>query len=198
VGLYHRLLSSLANTQADAAERVATALRERDDPAARQIAHTVKGVAANLGATALAEAASRLENTLQAGQPSDADLDLFRRTLAETVTLIRGLPTTRRSVVADHGEGKVESGPAAPMEAAIPGSAELVERLRALLQAGDGEAIDVVQAHRASLQQLLGAVSFRTMECELERFAFEAAAAVLEAATPAAPALTNPASGDSP
>jgi len=198
LGLYHRLLSSLANTQADAAERVATALRERDDPAARQIAHTVKGVAANLGATALAGAASRLENTLQAGQPSDADLDLFRRTLAETVTLIRGLPTTRRSVVADHGEGKVESGPAAPMEAAIPGSAELVERLRALLQAGDGEAIDVVQAHRASLQQLLGAVSFRTMECELERFAFEAAAAVLEAATPAAPALTNPASGDSP
>ena len=189
MGLYHRLLSSLANTQADAAERVATALRERDDPAARQIAHTVKGVAANLGATALAEAASRLENTLQAGQPSDADLDLFRRTLAETVTLIRGLPTTRRSVAADH---------AAPMEAAIPGSAELVERLRVLLQAGDGEAIDVVQAHRASLQRLLGAVSFRTMESELERFAFEAAAAVLEAATPAAPALTTPASGDSP
>jgi hypothetical protein len=33
------------------------------------------------------------------------------------------------------------------------------------------------------------------MESELERFAFEAAAAVLEAATPAAPAL---ASGESP
>jgi two-component system sensor histidine kinase/response regulator len=90
VGLYRRLLSSLANTQADAAERVAAALKERDDPAARQITHTVKGVAANLGVTALAEAASRLENTLQAGQPSDDDLDLFRRTLAETVALIRG------------------------------------------------------------------------------------------------------------
>jgi HD-GYP domain-containing protein (c-di-GMP phosphodiesterase class II) len=56
-----------------------------------------------------------------------------------------------------------------------------VERLRALLQAGDGEAIDVVQAHRASLQRLLGATSFRAMESDLERFTFEAAAAVLEA-----------------
>jgi len=182
VGLYHRLLSSLANTQADAAERVAAALRERDDQAARQITHTVKGVAANLGATALAEAASRLDNTLQTGHPSGDDLDLFRQTLAETVALIRGLPTTGRPLA----------------EAAIPGSLDLVERLRDLLQAGDGEAIDLVQAHRASLQRLLGAASFRAMESELERVAFEAAAAVLEAATPAAPALASPGSGDSP
>ena len=198
VGLYHRLLSSLANTQADAAERVAAALRERDDPAARQITHTVKGVAANLGATALSDAASRLENTLEAGQPSDADLDLFRRTLAETVALIRGLPTTGRPLAEGPGESDAKIGPAASLEAAIPSSAELVERLRALLQAGDGEAIDVVQAHRASLQRLLGATSFRAMESELERFAFEAAAAALEAATPAAPALASPGSRDSP
>ena len=182
VGLYHRLLSSLANTQADAAERVAAALRERDDQAARQITHTVKGVAANLGATALAEAASRLDNTLQTGQPSGDDLDLFRQTLAETVALIRDLPTTGRPLA----------------EAAIPGSADLVERLRDLLQAGDGEAIDLVQAHRASLQRLLGAASFQAMESELERVAFEAAAAVLEAATAAAPAFASPGSGDSP
>jgi hypothetical protein len=148
VGLYHRLLSSLANTQANAA--------------------------------------SRLENTLQAGQPSDDDLDLFRRTLAETVALIRGLPTTGRPLAEGPGESNAKTGTAASSEAAIPSSAELVERLRALLQAGDGEAIDVVQAHRASLQRLLGATSFRAMESELERFAFEAAAAALETATPAA------------
>jgi two-component system sensor histidine kinase/response regulator len=177
---------------------VAAALRERDDPAARQITHTVKGVAANLGATALSDAASRLENTLEAGQPSDADLDLFRRTLAETVALIRGLPTTGRPLAEGPGESDAKIGPAASLEAAIPSSAELVERLRALLQAGDGEAIDVMQAHRASLQRLLGATSFRAMESELERFAFEAAAAALEAATPAAPALASPGSRDSP
>jgi hypothetical protein len=69
------------------------------------------------------------------------------------------------------------------LEAVIPSSAELVERLR---------------AHRASLQRLLGATSFRAMESELERFAFEAAAVVLEAATSAAPALASPGSGNSP
>jgi PAS domain S-box-containing protein len=197
VGLYNRLLSSLANTQADAAERVAAALRERDEPAARQITHTVMGVAANLGATALAEAASRLDNTLQAGQPSGDDLDLFRRILAETVALIRDLPTTQRALAEGHGESEAKNGPAPPEEAAIPGSADLVERLRALLKAGDGEAIDLVQAHRASLQRLLGAASSRAMESELDRFAFEAAAAVLEAATPAPPTLASPGSGES-
>lgn len=132
-----RTVEAADNPPAGAAERVATALRERDDPAARQITHTVKGVAANLGATALSDTASRLENTLQAGQPSDDDLDLFRRTLAETVALIRGLPTTGRPLAEGPGESNAKTGTAASLEAAIPSSAELVERLRALLQAGD-------------------------------------------------------------
>jgi PAS domain S-box-containing protein len=198
VELYHRLLSSLANTQADAADRVAAALRERDDPSARLITHTVKGVAANLGATALAEAASRLENTLHAGQPSADDLELFRRALEETVDLIRGLPAMGRPLAESQGVGTAESAPAGPVEAAIPGSADLLERLRTLLKAGDGEAIDLAQAHRASLQGLLGAATFRAMESELERFAFENAAAVLTAAIPPASDLAAPGNGESP
>jgi PAS domain S-box-containing protein len=197
--LYHRLLSSMANTQADAADRVAAALNEQDAPTARRIAHTVKGVAANLGATALAEAASRLENTLQAGHPSADDLDHFRSTLEETVALIRALPSTGRTLAEGHGEGEElgGSGPDGPWDAAMPEPADLLEQLRTLLQAGDGEAIDLVQAHRASLQRLLGGATFRAMEGQLEHFAFEAAAAALEAATPVAPALASPGNGDS-
>jgi PAS domain S-box-containing protein len=197
--LYHRLLSSLANTQADAADRVAAALDEQEPPTARRIAHTVKGVAANLGATALAEAASRLENTLQAGQPSADDLDHFRSTLEETVALIRALPPTGRTLEEIHGEGEdlSGSGPDGSGDAAMPEPADLVEQLRTLLQAGDGEAIDLVQAHRASLQRLLGGATFRAMEGQLEHFAFEAAAAALEAASPVAPALAPPGNGDS-
>ena len=74
----------------------------------------------------------------------------------------------------------------------MPEPADLVEQLRTLLQAGDGEAIDLVQAHRASLQRLLGGATFRAMEGQLEHFAFEAAAAALEA-----PALAPPGNGDS-
>ena len=101
VGLYHRLLSSLANTQADAA--------------------------------------SRLENKLQAGQHSDDGFVLFSRTLAETAALIRGLTTTGKPLAEGPVESNAEIGAAASLEAAIPSSAELVERLRALLQAGDGK-----------------------------------------------------------
>jgi HPt (histidine-containing phosphotransfer) domain-containing protein len=194
-----RLAPGLPLAQADAADRVAAALNEQDAPTARRIAHTVKGVAANLGATALAEAASRLENTLQAGHPSADDLDHFHSTLEETVALIRALPSTGRTLAEVHGEGEDlgGSGPDGPWDAAMPEPADLLEQLRTLLQAGDGEAIDLVQAHRASLLRLLGGATFRAMEGQLEHFAFEAAAAALEAATPVAPALASPGNGDS-
>lgn len=177
---------------------MAAALNGQDVPTARRIAHTVKGVAANLGATALAEAASRLENTLQAGQSSADDLDLFRSTLEGTVAQIRALPSTERTLVEAHGVGEAlsVSGPDGSGEAAMLESADLLKQLRTLLQAGDGEAIDLVQAHRASLQRLLGPATFREMEGQLEHFAFEAAAAALEAAAPGAPALAAPDHGD--
>ena len=112
---------------------------------------------------------------------------------------IRALPSSERTLVEAHGvdEALSGSGPDGSREAAMLESADLVKQLRTLLQAGDGEAIDLVQAHRATLQRLLGPATFREMEGQLEHFAFEAAAAALEAATPGAPALAAPDHGDS-
>jgi len=197
--LYHRLLVSLAHTQADAAEQVAAALEEGDAAAARRITHTVKGVAANLGATALAEAASRLENTVQAGRPSADDLALFRRTLAETVALILALPSAGRTAAQEAAEAGAQAGSAALAGAADPmhrGSRELVERLQTLLKAGDGEAIDLVEAQRVSLGGVLGPATLRAVEDHLARFAFEEAAALLEGSSERAPALSAPTSGE--
>lgn len=197
--LYHRLLVSLAHTQADAAEQVAAALEEGDAAAARRITHTVKGVAANLGATALAEAASRLENTVQAGRPGADDLALFRRTLAETVKLILALPSAGRTADQETAEAGAQAGSAAQADAADPmhrGSRELVERLHTLLKAGDGEAIDLVETRRASLGGVLGPATLRAVEDHLARFAFEEAAALLEDASERGPALKAPVSGE--
>ena len=48
--LYRKLLRQFSNTEADAAHRIASALAENDRALAERLAHSVKGVAGNIGA----------------------------------------------------------------------------------------------------------------------------------------------------
>ena len=56
--LYRKLLRQFSNTEADAAQRIASALAEKDRALAERLAHTVKGVAGNIGASAVQNAAA--------------------------------------------------------------------------------------------------------------------------------------------
>ncbi len=71
--LYVKLLSSFREGQADAPARIRDALAEGDRASATRIAHTVHGVAANLGAQHLAVAAADLEQALSAAGSAAAD-----------------------------------------------------------------------------------------------------------------------------
>ena len=191
MALYRQLLASLARTQADAAERVEDSLGAGDRGTARQIVHTVKGVAANLGATGLAEAASRLENTLQSGRPADADLALFRHSLDDTVAQIHALPPLGRQGAASSASSldTPDQGAAATVNATDQpdGASDPLHRLSELLRAGEAEAIEFFQAHRERLAGRLGAGRLAVLESRLACFDFEAAARELRAAaTPAA------------
>src|SRR4030095_14672054 len=54
--LYRKLLLQFSSTEADAAQRIAAALTEKDRALAERMAHTVKGVAGNIGASAVQNA----------------------------------------------------------------------------------------------------------------------------------------------
>jgi two-component system sensor histidine kinase/response regulator len=62
---YLRLLQQMATSHRDDAERISDCLARDDLEGARHIAHNLKGVAATLGASALAESATRLDNALR-------------------------------------------------------------------------------------------------------------------------------------
>lgn len=62
--LYAHLLDKFATRYATAREDIAAALRQGDAETAVRLAHTIKGVAANLGASSLTEAADLLEKHL--------------------------------------------------------------------------------------------------------------------------------------
>lgn len=68
------------------------ALAADDRPAAFRAAHTLKGTAANLGFTALAEAASALTETLRAGNvPAPGEIEAVERAQRRVVEAVAGL-----------------------------------------------------------------------------------------------------------
>ncbi|MDB5896236.1 MAG: hypothetical protein JWQ88_3767, partial [Rhodoferax sp.] len=72
--LYGRLLHKFAEGQTDTVERVRQALAAGDDGLAERLAHTLRGVAGNIGATELAHHAGVVEDLLRsqvAGEPRD-------------------------------------------------------------------------------------------------------------------------------
>jgi CheY-like chemotaxis protein len=75
--LYRKLLTDLARGHRDDCDKIREAIAAGDLEAARRIAHTLKGVAGNLSAQALQQAAAEAESMLRAiadGTP-DTDLD---------------------------------------------------------------------------------------------------------------------------
>ena len=87
--LYLSLLKSFAEQQAGAAQAIRDALATRNVDIAKREAHTVKGVAANLGITALQAVASNLEKVIAEGQAATSLLDVFASELAGAVTAIQ-------------------------------------------------------------------------------------------------------------
>ena len=91
--LYRKLLHRFATTEADAAERIASALAAPDRALAERLAHTVKGVAGNIGAAAVQQAAADLEQAIKGSAPA-ADIEGARASLEECLaSLIHGVRT---------------------------------------------------------------------------------------------------------
>jgi two-component system sensor histidine kinase/response regulator len=76
-GRRRRLLLRFRDGQADFAARFATALEDADPEAATRAAHSLKGVAGNVGAVGVQQAAAALEAVCQAGH-GGAELDTAR------------------------------------------------------------------------------------------------------------------------
>ncbi|MRX11793.1 response regulator, partial [Pseudoduganella sp. FT25W] len=104
-GLLQRLLTRFAETQGDAMARIAAAIDSNDLSAATREAHTLKGLASNIGAVTLANAAAALEQLLAAGNRggcSDALADLSAE-LAELLAHLASAPgAAPPAAVADH------------------------------------------------------------------------------------------------
>ncbi|WP_300161570.1 response regulator [Solidesulfovibrio sp.] len=104
------LLSSIAaefaRDYAASADEIMGRVRAGDLDAARRLAHTVKGVAGNIAADALAEAAREIEAALGRGSPPEGErLDAYAAALAAAVADARGLAAPAAPAPACREEG---------------------------------------------------------------------------------------------
>ena len=109
--LYLKLLRQFVEQQADAPTRLSALLAAADRATAERLAHTIRGIAGNLGAGPVQAAAAELEQAIAASAPL-AELEAAQRTLAERLTvLVSGL---RQALGDQDGRARHRGGAARP------------------------------------------------------------------------------------
>jgi two-component system sensor histidine kinase/response regulator len=161
--LYRKLLRQFSSTEADAAQRIAAALTENDRALAERLAHTVKGVAGNIGAPTVQNAAAQLEKAIKGSAPA-VEIEARRAALEACLAqLVQGL-----KVALQGADGE-------PAQAGDPEQVKAaVEQLSRYLAASDAAAIDCFESAAPHLRILFGS-EFDHFASLIENYAFSEA-----------------------
>ena len=144
--LYRNLLHKFVEGQHDCLERIRQALDANDRTLAERLAHTLKGVSGNIGATGLQELAAQLETAIRE-QSSAAELaNRLAQVDAPLQTLCQQLSM---ALMSPHAEALPEPAPSEIDDDIRP----ILEQLAQLLREDDAESLEVLDAHLSSLQQ---------------------------------------------
>ena len=158
--LYRDLLRQFAHKQSDAAARVAAALHKKDSGAAERIAHSVKGVAGNLGVRGLYDLAGNLEKALRSRKAVKVALSAFEAELARTTAALKEAVAP---AAAPALPGDVENG------------ARHAAKLASMLEASNAKATDYFDAHQAAIRAMFSNGESAAFERALGNFDFEVA-----------------------
>jgi HPt (histidine-containing phosphotransfer) domain-containing protein len=157
--MHARLLARFRSDYHGAAGAIRAALEEGDQARAQRLAHTLKGAAGMIEARILQRRALALELALRA-ERDDCEIPL------ELVEAELG------RVMGEIGQLTPGADTAAPADARLAPGGDLVERLRTLLDVGDGAATDLVRENRERLAALLGAARFGEVAAAVGGFDF--------------------------
>ena len=169
--LYLSMLRKFIAGQKSAAAEIIKALANDDQPTAERLAHTLKGVSGNIGATGLQQLAEKLEAAIKERSPCEeieGRLDELKKPLENLIAqLEQKLPDEqgRTAVTVDREKLKA-----------------VCDKLEAMLADDDSEAADVMDAN-ADLLNAAFPNHYRKIDDGIRSFDFEAALAALRAAT---------------
>jgi PAS domain S-box-containing protein len=165
--LYRRLLVKFRDSQRDFAAQFEAARTDADPEGATRCAHTLKGVAGNIGAKGIEEAARRLELACNERQNQERIDARLADTVAVLEPVLRGLAALgqTQALASGAGAGAVDRVVAEPMLA----------RLRELLQDDDTDAANLIEALEPLLSGTPLTQSLVRMTQAIEEYDFDAA-----------------------
>jgi signal transduction histidine kinase/DNA-binding response OmpR family regulator/HPt (histidine-containing phosphotransfer) domain-containing protein/HAMP domain-containing protein len=173
--LYVKILGQFADQQGPALDQVADALERQDHALAERLAHTLNGVAGNIGARGVQSAAGVLERVIRDRSNAD-DVERARQQVEAVLgPLAAGI---RNAIAMVESEGSAPVQPAAPASPAQ--SREAATQLAALLSGSDPGAAEFVDANRAVLRPLFDAAGWSAFESLVEGYGFADAQAQLD------------------
>src|SRR5262249_44928924 len=153
--LYRSLLAKFVEGQAGTPEAIRGALRDGDRTLAERLAHTLKGVAGNIGARAVQASAGDLERAIR----SDAGQDqLLERVETELSTIVGRI---RASLPGPAG-ARAQDGAAPPADPEKFKS--VLTRLMGLVAENDGDALDCLNDNAPMLQSGLASGDYAAIE----------------------------------
>jgi len=176
--LYLKLLRQFITQQANTPAQIREQLQTGNVAGAERIAHTVKGVAGNLGAKTVEAAAAELEKAIR-NRVASAQIETLRNRFGTALTAL--LEPLRAAL-----------GEAQPAPATVPPATVNPQQLKPVVtimlkQLSDFEAAasETFETHRALFAALFSAEQLGQFEQHLQGYAFAEAQALLEAAAKA-------------
>jgi two-component system sensor histidine kinase/response regulator len=173
--LVRKLIDRFAQTQGDAMVRIQTAIDRQDMETATREAHTVKGLAGNIGATELLARAGRVEGVLRHG-PVD-DLSGALQAMGQELALL--LDQIARAMV------PIPATPGVPATDLVVDRERLaseMQELAALLADDDSRAAKLADNIAVKLRALGQAQASLQLQKNIGRYEFEEALDVLKSA----------------
>ncbi len=177
VKLMRKLLARFAETQIDVMQRIGDAIENNDVEAATREAHTVKGLAGNIGASGVADSAARLEQMLAQGvvEGRDAAMETLALELQEVVGVIMLALDARRPGAATPARAPAAGADPQALLAAM-------REMASLLAQDDGAAARLAESLEAQLQAAGQGEHGRQLRRQIAQYDFEGALAQLQEA----------------
>jgi CheY-like chemotaxis protein len=169
--LYRKLLLQFCDTNRDFGQAIENARCGGDEGEPLRLAHTLKGVAASIGAAAVSEAARDLETACREATPPAEQTRRLQKVLGALVPVINAIESARPAL----------TGSTATTDAGVASLADTLAELRQALENFDPGSRDIALRLQASAggSDEEGAIS--ELVQHVDNFDFSAALAVLEA-----------------
>ena len=174
---YLTVLGKFIPNQGQAVQSIQDALDAGDRQAAGRLAHTLKGIAATIGAATLAESARQLENAIREGNAEN-----YPQSIAAAATELARVTASAEAYLQAHAA----EADATAVDRAQPDIAQLgalLEQLTAQLKAFDSDAGDTMRQINRQIKGTATAVQFARLERYINDYDYENALAEVQRIT---------------